>query len=173
MFLSKSARVTFLTFSSHPCRILTIHNNPENLKPPPRFKHLKYTLADVDTEDISKFFAQTFDFIEDAREANQGAPTPALMGVRITYVQSYTAFSCGADFQIMQSADPSLESVLWTRLKAPLRTLPFTSVILCHFIIALTCTFSFCSCVWSACRHVVAVCIRNLSPLFMSTGSPT
>eukprot|EP00884_Botryococcus_braunii_P013251 jgi/Botrbrau1/21927/Bobra.0249s0051.1 len=50
-------------------RIITVHNNPENLNPPSRFKHLKFTMADVETEDISKLFAPTYDFIEEAREA--------------------------------------------------------------------------------------------------------
>jgi hypothetical protein len=57
------------------CRIITIHNNPDDLKAPARFKHLKYTLADVDTENITPFFAPSFDFIEEAREAKQGTST--------------------------------------------------------------------------------------------------
>ena len=53
-------------------RIVTIHNNPENLKPPARFKHLSFTLADVDTADVSQFFNASFEFIEEVRVCNEG-----------------------------------------------------------------------------------------------------
>ena len=55
------------------CRVLTIHNNPENLRLPPRFQRLSFTLADVDTQDVSPFFAPAYDFIEAARAAREGA----------------------------------------------------------------------------------------------------
>ena len=54
-------------------RVLTIHNNPENLRLPPRFQRLSFTLADVDTQDVSPFFAPSYDFIEAARAAREGA----------------------------------------------------------------------------------------------------
>ena len=64
-------------------RVVTIHNNPENMQLPGRFKHLRLQLADVDTQDVSKFFAPSYTFIEEARAANEGAhletdilPTP-------------------------------------------------------------------------------------------------
>lgn len=61
------------------CRLITIHNHPDNLKPPAGFKHLKFTLADIDTADIAPAFGPTFDFIEGARSSNQGrVPTPGL-----------------------------------------------------------------------------------------------
>ncbi|EIE24571.1 phosphatases II [Coccomyxa subellipsoidea C-169] len=53
-------------------RVITIHNNPENMQLPSRFKHLRLQLADVDTQDVSKFFAPTYTFIEEARAANEG-----------------------------------------------------------------------------------------------------
>ena len=53
-------------------RIVTIHNNPENLQPPARFKHLRFTLADVDTADVSQFFNASYEFIEEARVRNEG-----------------------------------------------------------------------------------------------------
>ncbi len=54
-------------------RVLTIHNNPENLRLPARFQRLTFELADVDTQDISPFFAASYDFIEAARAAKEGA----------------------------------------------------------------------------------------------------
>lgn len=54
-------------------RVITIHNNPENMKLPAKFKHLRLQLADVDTQDISKYFAPSYAFIEEARAANEGA----------------------------------------------------------------------------------------------------
>ncbi len=53
-------------------RVITIHNNPENMQLPAKFKHLRLQLADVDTQDISKFFATAYTFIEEARAANEG-----------------------------------------------------------------------------------------------------
>ena len=53
-------------------RILTVHNNPENLTPPPRFKHKRLILADVETEDVSKYFNESFTYIEEARAAHEG-----------------------------------------------------------------------------------------------------
>lgn len=61
------------------CRVITIHNNPENMKLPTRFKHLRFQLADVDTQDVSQFFDASYQFIEEGRGANEGrpsAPTP-------------------------------------------------------------------------------------------------
>lgn len=55
-------------------RVLTIHNNPENLQLPPNFQRLQFQLADVDTQDCSPFFAPTFDFVEEARAAGHGVP---------------------------------------------------------------------------------------------------
>ncbi len=57
-------------------RVITIHNNPENMQLPSRFKHLRLQLADVDTQDVSKFFAPTYTFIEEARAANEGIGFP-------------------------------------------------------------------------------------------------
>ncbi len=52
--------------------IITIHNNPENLKPAKGFRHLQIQLADLDTENISKHFSSSFDFIEQARSKGEG-----------------------------------------------------------------------------------------------------
>ncbi len=49
-----------------------IHNNPENLKPPPHVQHLRFTLADVDTADISRYFNTAYEFIDDAMRKGQG-----------------------------------------------------------------------------------------------------
>lgn len=54
-----------------------MHNNPENLKPPSKFKHKQLILADVETEDISKYFNDTYTFIEEAKSAGEGK-TPDL-----------------------------------------------------------------------------------------------
>lgn len=52
--------------------VITIHNEPGNMKLPPRFKHVKFPLADVSTEDISQYFAPTYDIIDAARAKRQG-----------------------------------------------------------------------------------------------------
>ncbi len=54
-------------------RVVSIHNNPENLQLPAKYQRLQFSLADVDTQDISPFFAPSYDFIEEARAAGQGA----------------------------------------------------------------------------------------------------
>lgn len=61
-------RLTVRLFS----RVVSIHNNPENLELPAKFQRLQFQLADVDTQDCSPSFAPTFDFVEEARAAGQG-----------------------------------------------------------------------------------------------------
>lgn len=56
----------------HVCRLISIHNNPENLKVPKGFQQLKMTVADVHTQDITPYFNPSYDFIEEARNNNQG-----------------------------------------------------------------------------------------------------
>lgn len=51
---------------------MTIHNNPEELKLPAHFKHLKIELADVSTTDISRHFNTVYEFIESARDKSVG-----------------------------------------------------------------------------------------------------
>ncbi len=55
------------------CRVISIHNNPENLELPAKYARLQFALADVDTQDVSPFFAPSYDFIEEARAAGHGA----------------------------------------------------------------------------------------------------
>ncbi|KAG2441094.1 hypothetical protein HXX76_003946 [Chlamydomonas incerta] len=52
-------------------RILTIHNHPENLRPPPGIKHLRQQLPDIEDADISAYFSEAFDFIDEGRERKQ------------------------------------------------------------------------------------------------------
>lgn len=52
--------------------ILTIHNHPNNLRTRSHMKHLKIEAPDVDSHDISQHFAQSFDFIEEARAGKYG-----------------------------------------------------------------------------------------------------
>ncbi|KAL4422489.1 hypothetical protein ABPG75_008686 [Micractinium tetrahymenae] len=53
--------------------IITIHNNPDNLKlPPGKYKHLKIELPDIDTADISAHLRPAIDFIEENRAAKRG-----------------------------------------------------------------------------------------------------
>lgn len=52
--------------------VVTIHNEPSNMKLPPRFKHVRFSLADVSTEDISQYFAPTYDIIDAARAKRHG-----------------------------------------------------------------------------------------------------
>lgn len=54
------------------CRLISIHNNPENLQVPKGFQQLKMTVADVHTQDITPYFNPSYDFIEEARNNNQG-----------------------------------------------------------------------------------------------------
>lgn len=46
-------------------RIITIHNDPENLKVPAKMKHMKVTAADLPSTDLSCFFNATYEFIEE------------------------------------------------------------------------------------------------------------
>ena len=50
-------------------RIVTIHNNPERLKPAAGVRHLQIQMADVDTEDISPWLIPCHEFIEGGRAA--------------------------------------------------------------------------------------------------------
>eukprot|EP00198_Chlamydomonas_reinhardtii_P011653 XP_001700990.1 MAP kinase phosphatase 5 [Chlamydomonas reinhardtii] len=52
-------------------RILTIHNHPENLRPPAGIKHLRQQLPDIEDADISAYFSEAFDFIDEGRERKQ------------------------------------------------------------------------------------------------------
>lgn len=54
------------------CRLVSIHNNPENLKVPKGFQQLKMTVADVHTQDITPYFNPSYDLIEEARNSNEG-----------------------------------------------------------------------------------------------------
>lgn len=47
--------------------IVTIHNNPGNLRPPPNTRHLKIEMADIDSADITPWFRPSYEFIEEAR----------------------------------------------------------------------------------------------------------
>uniref|UniRef100_A0A061S0J9 protein-tyrosine-phosphatase n=2 Tax=Tetraselmis sp. GSL018 TaxID=582737 RepID=A0A061S0J9_9CHLO len=53
--------------------ILTIHNHPENLRPPHGVRHLKIEAPDVESFDISKHFSESYDFIEEARRRGHAA----------------------------------------------------------------------------------------------------
>lgn len=52
--------------------VITIHNNPERLQPPPGVKHMQIEMADVDTEDIGPWLQPTHEFIESARAGGHG-----------------------------------------------------------------------------------------------------
>ena len=65
-------------------RVLTIHNSPEDLRLPGAMQHLKMKLADVDTQDISPFFAPSFDFIEAGIHGNEGEHTIASASAILT-----------------------------------------------------------------------------------------
>lgn len=53
-------------------RLLTIHNMPETLSAPSMIAHhMKAQLADVDTEDITQFFAKAISFIDSAKKAKE------------------------------------------------------------------------------------------------------
>ncbi len=60
------------------CRVLSIHNSPEDLKLPSKMQHLQMKLADVDTQDISPFFDPSYDFIEAGIHANEGEHTTSI-----------------------------------------------------------------------------------------------
>lgn len=62
-----------MRYSCHVCfRLISIHNNPENLKVPKGFQQLKMTVADVHTQDITPYFNPSYDLIEEARNSNEG-----------------------------------------------------------------------------------------------------
>ena len=42
------------------------------MKLPSKFKHLRFQLADVDTQDVSQFFDASYQFIEEGRGASEG-----------------------------------------------------------------------------------------------------
>ena len=52
--------------------VVTIHNNPENLKLPASYRRLRIELADVETANISAWLSQAYDFLEEARAAGHG-----------------------------------------------------------------------------------------------------
>lgn len=49
--------------------VVTIHNNPGNLRLPPRWRHLRIELADVDSADMAPHLEPVYAFIEEARAA--------------------------------------------------------------------------------------------------------
>ncbi|GAB4815324.1 hypothetical protein N2152v2_002370 [Parachlorella kessleri] len=49
--------------------VLTIHNNPENLKPSAGVRHLKIEMPDIDSADIMPWFRPACEFIEESRSA--------------------------------------------------------------------------------------------------------
>jgi len=52
--------------------VVTIHNNPERMAPPPGARHLRIQLADVESEDIAPWLRQAHEFIEQGRRAGHG-----------------------------------------------------------------------------------------------------
>ena len=61
------------------CRLISIHNNPENLKVPKGFQQLKMSVADVHTQDITPYFNPSYDLIEEARNSKEGTPLHAVL----------------------------------------------------------------------------------------------
>ncbi|GAX75987.1 hypothetical protein CEUSTIGMA_g3430.t1 [Chlamydomonas eustigma] len=53
-------------------RVITIHNHPENLKLPGKFKQLRLELPDVESADISQYFNQVYEFVEEGRAQAEG-----------------------------------------------------------------------------------------------------
>ena len=54
------------------------------MKLPPRFRHLRFQLADVDTQNVTPYFNASYDFIEEARAAGHGGD---LLGCQHTCAQ--------------------------------------------------------------------------------------
>lgn len=54
-----------------PLRVLTIHNNPEDLTLAPGLKHLRQVLADTDSADISQYFNAAYEFINEGVQKQQ------------------------------------------------------------------------------------------------------
>ena len=52
--------------------VISIHNNPENLKLPASYRRLAIELADVETANISAWLSKAYDFMEEARAAGHG-----------------------------------------------------------------------------------------------------
>jgi len=53
--------------------VVTLHNNPEDLEVPGDVRHVRATLADVATEDISRHFPAAFEAIDEAARAGRAA----------------------------------------------------------------------------------------------------
>ena len=56
-------------------RVITIHNNPDNLTLPATYAHLRIEMPDIDTANITAHFDPTFNFIEEGRVKGHGART--------------------------------------------------------------------------------------------------
>lgn len=54
-------------------RIMTVHNNPEDLRPQPGVKHLTFCLPDVATANIAPLFQSSYVFIEEAKKLGHAA----------------------------------------------------------------------------------------------------
>lgn len=55
------------------CRVITIHNNPDNMTLPGAYAHLRIEMPDIDTANITAYFDPTFNFIEEGRVKGHGA----------------------------------------------------------------------------------------------------
>lgn len=67
-----SSHTLVLTCCGFSCRVITIHNNPNDVELQSKYQHLKFQLPDLETENIAQFFQPTYEFIEQARAARQG-----------------------------------------------------------------------------------------------------
>ena len=64
------------------------------MKLPPRFRHLRFQLADVDTQNVTPYFNASYDFIEEARAAGHGVWRPPLVGRQQTCNQDCWPVGC-------------------------------------------------------------------------------
>ncbi|GFR47235.1 hypothetical protein Agub_g8919, partial [Astrephomene gubernaculifera] len=107
-------------------RILTIHNHPENLRPPPHITHLRQQLPDVEGADISALFAQAFDFMEEGRERGQAVLVHCGAGVSrsatlvVMYLMRRNAWSAARarEFVTQRRSAVAINDGFWATLCA-------------------------------------------------------
>ena len=74
--------------------MVTIHNNPEEMKLPVSFKHLRIELPDIPTADISKHFNDVYEHIEAARDRKHGPSCRLRDGYEMVEVLAVQLYWC-------------------------------------------------------------------------------
>ncbi|GLC33296.1 hypothetical protein PLESTB_000349500 [Pleodorina starrii] len=107
-------------------RILTIHNHPENLRPPLHIRHLRQQLPDVEEANISELFAPAYEFIDEGRERGQAVLVHCGAGVSrsatlvLMYLMRRNAWSAqrARDYVTERRSAVALNDGFWVTLCA-------------------------------------------------------